>query len=56
MRNDEELNKLMGGVTIAAGGVLPNIHSVLLKKKGPEKAKAVKAASGKAKGGQSQEM
>lgn len=30
IRNDEELNKLLGGVTIAAGGVLPNIHSVLL--------------------------
>ena len=37
MRNDEELNKLMGGVTIAAGGVLPNIHTVLLKKKGGAK-------------------
>ena len=34
VRNDEELNKLLGGVTIAAGGVLPNIHSVLLPKKG----------------------
>jgi len=33
VRNDEELNKLMGGVTIAAGGVLPNIHAVLLPKK-----------------------
>ncbi|KAJ1476440.1 histone-fold-containing protein, partial [Baffinella frigidus] len=33
VRNDEELNKLLGGVTIAAGGVLPNIHSVLLPKK-----------------------
>ena len=32
VRNDEELNKLMGGVTIAAGGVLPNIHAVLLPK------------------------
>ena len=31
--NDEELNKLLGGVTIASGGVLPNIHSVLLPKK-----------------------
>jgi len=30
VRNDEELNKLLGGVTIAAGGVLPNIHAVLL--------------------------
>jgi histone H2A len=34
VRNDEELNKLLGGVTIASGGVLPNIHSVLLPKKG----------------------
>ncbi|XP_078607402.1 histone H2A-like [Branchiostoma floridae x Branchiostoma japonicum] len=33
VRNDEELNKLMSGVTIAQGGVLPNIHSVLLPKK-----------------------
>jgi histone H2A len=32
IRNDEELSKLLGGVTIAAGGVLPNIHSVLLPK------------------------
>ena len=30
VRNDEELNKLLSGVTIAAGGVLPNIHAVLL--------------------------
>lgn len=28
IRNDEELNKLLGGVTIAQGGVLPNIHQV----------------------------
>ena len=34
IRNDEELSKLLGKVTIAAGGVLPNIHSVLLPKKG----------------------
>ena len=33
IRNDEELNKLLGGVTIAQGGVLPNIQSVLLPKK-----------------------
>ena len=33
IRNDEELNKLLGGVTIAEGGVLPNIHAVLLPKK-----------------------
>mmetsp|Transcript_25514 Transcript_25514/g.50241 ORF Transcript_25514/g.50241 Transcript_25514/m.50241 type:complete len:141 (-) Transcript_25514:359-781(-) len=37
VRNDEELNKLLGGVTIAAGGVLPNIHAVLLPKKKPTK-------------------
>ena len=33
VRNDEELNKLLSGVTVAQGGVLPNIHSVLLPKK-----------------------
>ena len=38
VRNDEELNKLLGGVTIASGGVLPNIHAVLLPSK-TEKAK-----------------
>ncbi|KAH7573068.1 hypothetical protein JRO89_XS03G0062100 [Xanthoceras sorbifolium] len=26
MRNDDELSKLLGTVTIANGGVLPNIH------------------------------
>src|SRR3954465_1995452 len=29
VRSDEELNKLLGGVTIASGGVMPNIHTVL---------------------------
>ena len=38
VRNDEELSKLLGSVTIAAGGVLPNIHSVLLPKKTGKKA------------------
>ncbi|XP_063717649.1 late histone H2A.L3-like [Symsagittifera roscoffensis] len=33
IRNDEELNKLLHGVTIAQGGVLPNIQAVLLPKK-----------------------
>ena len=33
IRNDEELNKLLGNVTIASGGVLPNIHAVLLPKR-----------------------
>eukprot|EP00727_Mastigamoeba_balamuthi_P003499 m51a1_g13146 putative histone h2a (185) ;mRNA; f:800-1526 len=37
VRNDEELNKLLHDVTISNGGVLPNIHSVLLtKSKGEE--------------------
>ena len=34
VKNDEELNKYLGRATIASGGVLPNIHAVLLKKKG----------------------
>ena len=38
IRNDEELNKLLGGVTIASGGVLPNIHAVLLPKKSKKSA------------------
>ncbi|KAH8050868.1 Histone H2A [Aureococcus anophagefferens] len=38
VRNDEELNKLLGSVTIASGGVLPNIHAVLLPKKSKSKA------------------
>ena len=33
VRNGEELNKLVAGVTIAQGGVLPNIQAVLLPKK-----------------------
>lgn len=33
IRNDDELNKLLGHVTIAQGGVLPNIHQNLLPKK-----------------------
>lgn len=43
IRNDEELNKLLGHVTIAQGGVLPNIHQSLLPAK-------------KTKGGASQEL
>ena len=38
VRNDEELNKFLGGVTVASGGVLPNIHSVLLPKKSKKEA------------------
>lgn len=33
IRNDEELNSFLGKVTIAQGGVLPNIQNVLLPKK-----------------------
>ena len=40
VRNDEELNKLLSGVTIAQGGVLPNIQAVLLPKKSEKKSKA----------------
>ncbi|XP_067292533.1 histone H2AX-like [Pseudorasbora parva] len=40
VRNDEELNKLLGGVTIAQGGVLPNIQAVLLPKKTEKPAKS----------------
>ena len=31
IKNDEELNKLLQGTTIASGGVIPNIHIALLK-------------------------
>ena len=41
VRNDEELNKLFGGVTIAQGGVLPNIHSVLVPKVSTKEGKVV---------------
>uniref|UniRef100_A0A8C6H4Z5 Macro domain-containing protein n=1 Tax=Mus spicilegus TaxID=10103 RepID=A0A8C6H4Z5_MUSSI len=41
--NDQELNQLLKGVTIASGGVLPRIHPELLAKK----EKRRKAASGK---------
>jgi histone H2A len=37
VRNDEELSKLLGTVTIAAGGVMPNIHQTLLPKKAGQK-------------------
>ena len=46
VRNDEELSRLLGQVTIANGGVLPNIHTVLLPKKtGAPAGKAGKAGS-----------
>ncbi|GAA5963456.1 hypothetical protein JCM10213_008944 [Rhodosporidiobolus nylandii] len=36
IRNDEELNRLLGHVVISQGGVLPNIHSELLPSKTKE--------------------
>merc|ERR1719147_129551 len=47
IRNDEELNKLLDGVTLAQGGVLPNIEAILLPKK---------SAGGKSKTSDSQEI
>lgn len=47
VRNDEELNKLFSNVTIPGGGVLPNIHTVLLQKHSA----AAKAAAADASGG-----
>ncbi|CAM0955172.1 unnamed protein product [Alopecurus aequalis] len=45
VRNDEELGKLLAGITIAHGGVLPNINPVLLPKKtAAAAAKEAKAA------------
>ncbi|XP_058980831.1 histone H2A-like [Musca domestica] len=38
IRNEEKFNKLLPGVTIAQGGVLPNIQAVLLPKKTEKKA------------------
>ena len=36
VRNDIELDQLFKNVTIASGGVLPNIHAVLLPQKAPK--------------------
>jgi histone H2A len=44
VRNDEELNKLLGGVTIASGGVLPSINATLLPKKSAVEKKKVASA------------
>ncbi|KAK8952700.1 putative histone H2A.3 [Platanthera guangdongensis] len=40
VRNDEELSKLLGTVTIANGGVMPNIHNLLLPKKAGSSSKS----------------
>jgi len=43
IKNDEELNKLMANATIADGGVLPDIHEVLMPLS-KSKAKGVEAS------------
>jgi histone H2A len=43
VRNDEELNKLLNDVAIASGGVIPNIHSVLIPKSGKSKVEKTEA-------------
>lgn len=55
IRNDEELNKLLSGVTIAQGGVLPNIQAVLLPKKTETASSGGAKSSGKSKSANSQE-
>jgi histone H2A len=49
IRNDEELNRLLSGVTIAQGGVLPNIQAILLPKKTEETSSAPTPAKKEAK-------
>ncbi|KAJ9534043.1 hypothetical protein QJQ45_002052 [Haematococcus lacustris] len=46
VRNDEELSKLLGQVTIASGGVLPNIQAVLMPKKTSKKGESEEAVAG----------
>ena len=50
IRNDEELNKLLSDAIIASGGVLPNIHSVLLPEKKEEGEKGSSGGKKKAAG------
>ncbi|KAI5413382.1 hypothetical protein KIW84_057827 [Lathyrus oleraceus] len=49
VRNDEELGKLLAGVTIARGGVLPNINPVLLPKRTESAAASTPKSPSKAK-------
>eukprot|EP01039_Chlorochromonas_danica_P002219 gene2219-2423_t len=46
VRNDDELNKLFGNVTIAQGGVIPHIHTVLIPKHLKEHAVAIASEHG----------
>jgi histone H2A len=45
VRSDEELNKLFNGVVVAQGGVLPNIHAVLVPRP-PQQAQRAEVQSG----------
>ncbi|KAG2305544.1 hypothetical protein Bca52824_034195 [Brassica carinata] len=47
IRNDEELGKLLHGVTIASGGVLPSINPVLLPKRTGGSSQTEKASPAK---------
>jgi histone H2A len=42
IRSDDELDKLLRDVAIPGGGILPNIHAILLKKKSAKKKKKKK--------------
>lgn len=53
VRNDEELGKLLAGVTIAHGGVLPNINPILLPKKAEKAGGATKEPKSPSKAGKS---
>ncbi|XP_055823258.1 histone H2A.6-like [Solanum dulcamara] len=44
VRSDDELSKLLGDVTIANGGVMPNIHNILLPNKKSSSSKQAAAA------------
>ncbi|KRZ11309.1 Histone H2A type 1 [Trichinella zimbabwensis] len=44
IRNDEELSKLLCGVTIAQGGVLPNMNANILPKKAEGLSKGMKSS------------
>jgi histone H2A len=44
VRNDEELNKFLGNVTIASGGVMPHIHVQLIKSKKPKEGPSIENA------------
>lgn len=46
VRNDDELSKLLAKVSIASGGVLPNIHAVLLPKSSGKKEDVPASTSG----------